>query len=299
MSQVTTSPGPCASPSCAVTGTAYMEYWAPKGFTVTTTGTITVLKIINTISNTTRYSTKYADDQIPPGFTPPPTNSAGTRISPLTYTLSGTTRTTTLAYPTPHLHLPPTYHLTGSYPVFSSCVLNANLTIPIPYVQPPWSFSPASKWDLTPYLDPTDPLGWGFVWNDPGTRRGLAMGITEVLELFPDDDPELPHAVVRGCRGENLPQPYAVKAEEGWRVVGVEETVLEGGEETTGRGTGTGSVVGVGATGTAVGTGTGTVTGTAVVGGETGKSNAAGRGKELRWGVWGWIGVAVVLGRWL
>lgn len=201
MSQVTASPGSCASPSCAVTGTAYMEYWAPKGFTVTTTGTITVLKIINTISNTTRCSTKYAEDQIPSDYTPPPTNPSGTRISPLTYTLSGTTHTTTLTYPTPHLHLPPSYPLTGSYSFLSSCVLNANRTIPVPYVQPPWSFSPASKWDLTPYLDPTDPLGWGYVWDDPGTRRGLAMGITEVLELFPDDGPELPHAVVRGCRG--------------------------------------------------------------------------------------------------
>lgn len=107
MSQVATSHGPCASPSCAITGTAYMEYWAPKGFTVTTTGTITVLKIINTISNTTRYSTKYSDDQIPPGFTPPPTNSAGTRIAPVTYSSAGGTHTTTLTYPTPHLPNPP------------------------------------------------------------------------------------------------------------------------------------------------------------------------------------------------
>lgn len=294
MSQVTTSPGPCPSPSCAVTGDAYMEYWAPKGFTVTTTGTITVLKIINTISNTTRYSTKSTDDQIPPSFTPPPTNAAGTRIAPLTYTSAGATHTTTLTYPTPHLHLPPSYHLTGSYPLLSSCVLNANLTIPIPYVQPPWSFSPASKWDLTPYLDPSDPLGWGYVWDDPETRRGLMMGITEVLELLPDDDPELPHSVVRGCEVGNLPQPYAVKAQEGWRVVGVEETVLEGGEGTTG----TGSGGEVRATGTAAGTGTGTAT--AVVGGETGKSNAARRGKGVWWGGWGWAGVAaVVLRGWL
>ncbi|KAK0750581.1 hypothetical protein B0T18DRAFT_446157 [Schizothecium vesticola] len=209
MSQLTTSPGPCASPSCAVTGRANMEYWASKAFSrYTTTGTVTVLKIINTVSNKTRFSTKYADDQIPPGFTPPPTNAAGTRTAPLTYTFSGTTHTTTITYPTPHLHLPPSYLLTGSYPLSGLCVLNANRTVPLPYLQPPWSFSPSSKWDLTPHLDPSDPLGWGYVWDDPETRLGLEMGITEVLDLFPDDDPELPHAVVRGCVAGNLPQPF-------------------------------------------------------------------------------------------
>lgn len=131
------------------------------------------------------------------------------------------------------------------------------------------------------------------MWDDLETRRGLMMGIAEVLELFPDDDPELPHAVVRGCKVGNLPQPYAVKAQEEWRVVGVEETVLEGGTGTAGSGAETGSGGDVRGTGT----GTGTATGTGVVGGETGKSNAAGRGKGVWWGVWGWVGCEVV-SRW-
>lgn len=72
-----------------------MTYWAPKSYSVTTkTGTVVVVHIINTVSNTTRISTIAKD--VPPGFVPPPTNSGGTRTSKATYKRGGTWLTTSV-----------------------------------------------------------------------------------------------------------------------------------------------------------------------------------------------------------
>lgn len=81
------------TPSRSAIGTGDITYWAPKFYSVTTkTGTVVVVRIINTVSNTTRISTIAKD--VPPGFVPPPTNFGGTRTSKATYERGGTLLTT-------------------------------------------------------------------------------------------------------------------------------------------------------------------------------------------------------------
>lgn len=95
MALVTTMTGACsASPSCTALGTGNITYWAKKYFFETTskTGTVVVIQIINTVSNTTRISTMAKD--VPPGFMPPPTNSEGTRTTKATYKRGGSWLTT-------------------------------------------------------------------------------------------------------------------------------------------------------------------------------------------------------------
>lgn len=94
MALVTTMTGSCSgTPSCSAIGTGDITYWAPKFYSVTTkTGTVVVVHIINTVSNTTRISTIAKD--VPPVFVPPPTNFGGTRTSKATYERGGTLLTT-------------------------------------------------------------------------------------------------------------------------------------------------------------------------------------------------------------
>lgn len=53
--------------------------------------TVTLVTVINTVLDTTTIST-----QFPPDYTPPPTNSDGTRIQEITYTRNGEATTTVL-----------------------------------------------------------------------------------------------------------------------------------------------------------------------------------------------------------
>lgn len=94
MALVTTITGSCSgTPSCSAIGTGDITYWAPKFYSVTTkTGTVVVVHIINTVSNTTRISTIAKD--VPPGFVPPPTNFGETCTSKATYERGGTLLTT-------------------------------------------------------------------------------------------------------------------------------------------------------------------------------------------------------------
>ena len=50
------------------------------------------------------------------------------------------------------------------------------------------------------------------------THGALVLRITELLDLLPDNNSEQPHAAVTGCRPTNLPQPFVIKTDEGWRV---------------------------------------------------------------------------------
>ena len=93
---VMTTPGSCGpGASCGVIGTAVIDQWAPKAYSVEhSTGTVVVVQIINTESNTTRIST--IAEKLPPGFEPPPTNSMGTRTAAVSYAHDGTTLTTSV-----------------------------------------------------------------------------------------------------------------------------------------------------------------------------------------------------------
>ena len=94
MASVTTMTGACsASPSCTALGTGNFTYWAPKWYYQTSkTGTVVVIQIINTVSNTTRIST--IAKNVPLGFMPPPTNFEGTRTTKATYKRGGSWLTT-------------------------------------------------------------------------------------------------------------------------------------------------------------------------------------------------------------
>lgn len=92
----TTVAGSCAdSPTCTIAGGgAYVE-WAPKAYSERDkTGTIVVVQIINTVLDTTSYST--IAEAIPSNYVPPLTNAAGTKIAVHTYTRHGRAATTTV-----------------------------------------------------------------------------------------------------------------------------------------------------------------------------------------------------------
>jgi len=90
--------------------------WVPISFNTTITAA-TVIAIVNTVANTTRYSTKYND--LPPGYTLPPTNDAGTQTTTISKTYNhNSTFTTTLAYPTAYQDYPTSYVGQTIQPVF-------------------------------------------------------------------------------------------------------------------------------------------------------------------------------------
>lgn len=96
MSALTTAPGPCASSaSCTILGQGGIQYWADKAYSQTArAGTVVVVQVINTILNTTRFST--VGNNVPSGYVPPPTNAAGTKIATVAYMHQGTSFTTTV-----------------------------------------------------------------------------------------------------------------------------------------------------------------------------------------------------------
>ena len=108
-----TAPGACAASAvCTVTGTAVLEQWVPRQHTETAkTGTVVVVQIINTVLDTTSYSTIV--EGIPSNYVPPATNAGGTKIETMTYTRHGRVSTATL-YILPCRRLPPP--ICSSYP---------------------------------------------------------------------------------------------------------------------------------------------------------------------------------------
>ncbi|KAF2005759.1 hypothetical protein P154DRAFT_386293, partial [Amniculicola lignicola CBS 123094] len=71
--------------------------WVAMNFTTTITAA-TQFVIVNTVRNTTRTSMVFND--LPSGFTLPPTNDAGTQTTKVTFTISGKPQTTDVAFPT-------------------------------------------------------------------------------------------------------------------------------------------------------------------------------------------------------
>ncbi|KAH8671537.1 hypothetical protein BX600DRAFT_537958 [Xylariales sp. PMI_506] len=231
----TTTPGPCGSnPVCTGIGQGALTYWETQTYdTEDITGTFVVVEIINTISNTTRLSTIM--DGLPVNFTPPPTNSAGTRTADISYLFNGKWLTTTVrTYPTPFLVLPDNYTITGDYELDSPsgdsrCVRHANNTYEITSnSQPHWSLD-GTNWNVSAYFDPKDPLGWGYTYL--GSNNKTQSTIPDLLEVLPDDDPNMPHSVVQNCSWiKMVPLPYVVSIDPNWRVIGSTSTIHEGAD---------------------------------------------------------------------
>lgn len=51
--------------------------------------------------------------------------------------------------------------------------------------------------------------------------------IGDVIEVLPDDNPEMPHSVVKSCTSEGPPQPAAISANPNWRVVAHTSVIYE------------------------------------------------------------------------
>ncbi|KAK0627903.1 hypothetical protein B0T14DRAFT_563668 [Immersiella caudata] len=218
-----------------------MTHWAPKYYAQTTsTGTVVVIHIINTDVGTTRIST--IAKNVPPGFVPPPTNFGGTRTATATYTRHGREQTTGVTYPTPFLKLPDAYTVSGDYDLGSPsatsqslrCVRKANQAYNIPVNwQPAWNPNHPT-WNLTQMdYDPTDELGWSYSYLETSNYTSL-YNIQELIDVIPDDNPNMPHSVVKACVPDLVPQPYAIEANPNWKVVGSKSVRYEGTTPTLG-----------------------------------------------------------------
>ncbi len=218
-------------------------------------------------------------------------------------------------YPTPRLFFDETFRVQGDYLLRSTsgsrCVIGANQTWDmLAEPQPSWGYG--TKWDLSAEFDPSDPLGWNHGFNE-GSANSNPVGMDDLIDLFPDDNPSMPHSVVKSCSSKNLPAPYVLKPEPNWRVVASTSVIYEG----VNSGKGTTSVASTTSTGgrggtTAVDTATpasgtaGRTTGSASV--PTGTSTTAGspttsasmgsrtRGR-IAWPGWAalWMGCIVVV----
>ncbi|KAK1757961.1 hypothetical protein QBC47DRAFT_398861 [Echria macrotheca] len=150
------------------------------------------------------------------------------------------TRDKAVAYPTPFLHLPDNYTIIGDYQLADAspsdkknatfkCVINANQTYNIPNnLQPAWQLDDP-KWNLSRYLDEKDPLGWGYSFMETSNWTS-DNPIKDLIDVLPDDNPDMPHSIVKGCQPDNPPQPYVITYNPNWRVVGSTSIVYEGGE---------------------------------------------------------------------
>jgi len=101
MSALTTVAGSCAaSASCTASGLGHVHYWVSRVFSQQQmTGTVVVVQVVNTVLDTTSYST--IAENLPSGYVPPPTNERGTKIATVSYTRHGTVSTTTVCEPLP------------------------------------------------------------------------------------------------------------------------------------------------------------------------------------------------------
>lgn len=63
---------------------------------------------------------------------------------------------------------------------------------------------------MSKYFDPKDPLGWGYSYNEE-TRHGEAEAIIDIIDLLPDDNPAMPHSVVKHCTMGALVAPTLLR----------------------------------------------------------------------------------------
>ncbi|KAK3903287.1 hypothetical protein C8A05DRAFT_32980 [Staphylotrichum tortipilum] len=228
-----TTAGPCPPKAmCTVVGGGQLHHWVAKTWVEQpkTTGTVVVVQIVNTVLGTTRFST--IQENVPSAFVPPLTNAAGTKIAKTTYVRRGTTLTATLTYPTPRLFFDETFRIQGDYLLRgtsgSRCVIGANQTWDmLAEPQPSWGYG--TKWDLSEDFDPSDPLGWNHGFNE-GSADSNPVGMDDLIDLLPDDNPSMPHSVVKSCSYENLVAPYVLKPESNWRVVARTSVIYEGND---------------------------------------------------------------------
>ena len=95
-------------------------------------------------------------------------------------------------------------------------------------IQPTWRLNDPT-WNLSQYIDENDPLGWGYSFSE-STSWSLYISVLEVIDLIPDDNINMPHSVVTGCKlPSTIPQPYAVSFNPNWRVIASTSVVYEGG----------------------------------------------------------------------
>ncbi|KAK5653206.1 hypothetical protein OQA88_9104 [Cercophora sp. LCS_1] len=236
-----TMTGACPpSASCTAYGVGTATFWAPKIYSETRkTGTVTVVHIVNTVAGSTSIST--IANNVPPGFTPPPTNFGGTRTARATYERFGSNSTTTVTYPTPFVDMPDTYSVVGDYQLNSpsdgtkKCVLNAYKAFDIPVNwQPKWAVNDP-EWDLDESgYDPKDELGWSFSYLGSSKLVGSYV-IHQLVDLIPDDNPDMPHSVVKACKTPDYVSPAAVTAVPNWKVIGVKSISYEGSSPTAAR----------------------------------------------------------------
>lgn len=129
--------------------------------------------------------------------------------------------------------MPDNYTILGDYRLGSSsegnqrCVRNANNAYDIPYnLQPRWHLNDAA-WNLTKWYNSGDDLGWSYSYLETSNHTYTAV-IKELIDVLPDDNPDMPHAVVKACRPELVPQPYVLVANPNWKVVGFKSVIYEG-----------------------------------------------------------------------
>ena len=96
MAALTTAAGACAgSVDCLAYGQAELNLWEPKRYEQEEkTGTVIVVQVINTVLDTTSYST--LANNVPSAYVPPLTNEGGTKIASIIYEHRGTVSTTTV-----------------------------------------------------------------------------------------------------------------------------------------------------------------------------------------------------------
>jgi hypothetical protein len=83
----------CSNNCTVCAADPYSYYWTAYTITETLVAA-TVIEIVNTLAGTTRTTTIFND--LPAGYTLPPTNAEGTHVQTVTYTRSGASLTTVL-----------------------------------------------------------------------------------------------------------------------------------------------------------------------------------------------------------
>ena len=128
--------------------------------------------------------------------------------------------------------MPTAYTIKGDYQLGPKCVRDASQAYAIPInLQPRWRFGDPA-WDLSGDYDLADDLGWSWTYLDT-TNNTSPANITRLIGILPDDNPDMPHSVVLGCKAENPRQPYAITVNPNWKVVGLKSVVYEGKASTT------------------------------------------------------------------
>lgn len=141
-------------------------------------------------------------------------------------------------YPTPFLQFDNTFTIAGTYQLSDKCIVanNPNKTFPIlPNPQPAFAFNDP-KWNLSLYFDTNDPLGWSHSWS--GGKDGNSViartHILSLIDLLPDDNPEMPHSVAKKCKAAPFGSPAVAVALPNWKVVAHTSVVYEGGGKAQG-----------------------------------------------------------------